>query len=68
MKDVKSKRNSSIELLRIFSILLIVASHFAQHSGLISLSGKNKWLINIFLSLGQIGVAFFFLITGYFFQ
>jgi hypothetical protein len=76
---MKSKRQSNIELLRIFSMLLIIGHHLSVHGIAHSLSPnkerRNKWYngnkINklIFIYLipgGNIGVGIFFIITGYF--
>jgi len=62
------KRNSNIEFLRIFSMLLIICSHFCVHNEIIKSSlplGINRFLLEFF-SLGNIGVIIFILITGYF--
>ena len=65
---MKKHRNTNIELLRIISILMIVLSHYSVHSGIsrnmLSL-GWNRFLLEI-TSLGNIGVIFFVLITGYY--
>lgn len=63
----KKERRSGIELLRIIAMLMIVSCHFAQHvpwtfDGL----SFNHWWVKVLLSLGQTGVAIFFMITGYF--
>jgi surface polysaccharide O-acyltransferase-like enzyme len=62
------KRNSSIELLRIISILMVIISHYSVHNGvdnsLLPLS-VNRILLESF-SLGNIGVMLFVMITGYF--
>lgn len=62
------KRNTSIEMLRIVSILLIVMSHYSVHSGIITSNlplGINRFLLES-ISLGNIGVIIFVLINGYF--
>ena len=61
-----NERNSSIELLRIVAMTMIVVSHSCVHG----LSGISSNLIinNIFkdiLTLGNLGVAIFVIITGY---
>lgn len=65
---MKKERNTNIELLRIISILMIVLSHYSVHSGInrnmLSL-GLNRLLLEI-ISLGNIGVIIFVLITGYY--
>lgn len=73
-----AKRQSNIELLRMISMIMIVANHLASHGVMYkwdSLNAYTVWskgsLVNqyfsSFLSLGgEIGVAIFFIITGYF--
>lgn len=67
MNTIK-KRNSSIELLRIFAMFLILLSHCVSHSeiniGQIT-TNYNKILIQV-LTLGNLGVNLFILITGFF--
>lgn len=72
------KRASNIELLRIIAMLMIVASHFACHgiqhcndlNNAYKIWGQGAELNKLFVSFlnpgGMIGVACFFLITGYF--
>lgn len=64
---MKKGRLSGIELLRIISMVMIVAHHYALHTpwgdGLV---GGKAYLINILTSFGKVGVAIFFMITGYF--
>ena len=65
------KRDSSIELFRIVTMIVIVAHHYVVNSGLIDLVGIEpvKWQ-DIFLMLlgwgGKTGINCFILITGYF--
>lgn len=63
------KRNSSIELLRIISMIMIIFHHFAVHGHFewesSSLSIQRFWHHLIILG-GQIGVDVFVLISGYF--
>ena len=65
----KGMRNSSIELLRIISMVMIVACHFATHSGFTynshTLSIPRFWLSFIEMG-GKVGVDVFILISGYF--
>ena len=65
----KNPRNSSIELLRIISMLMIVFSHFATHGGftfpLQTLSIPRLWW-NFIEMGGSFGVDVFVLISGYF--
>lgn len=62
------KRNSNLELLRIFSMFLIVAHHFALHGyDLNEIYFSNKKIILDFLVLGgKIGVNIFILISSYY--
>ena len=71
LKDIfeeKTKRNSNFELLRIVSILLIVAHHFAVHSGFWydSTVSFNSIFIRLLNYGGEMGVNCFILISGYF--
>ena len=64
----KSQRNSNIELLRIFSMLCIVAYHYFMYgfySEDLFYTG-NKFLSDILGDYGQIGVNLYLLISGYF--
>ena len=61
-------RNSSIELLRIISMIMIVFHHFAVHGGFefgTTLSITHLWY-NLIVMGGKIGVDIFVLISGYF--
>ncbi len=67
--DVSStERQSNFELLRILAMLMIVAHHFAIHSGLPiwSGSGGNVFFAQFLCMQGKVGVDLFVLITGYF--
>lgn len=72
MKDIKSlenQRDSSIELLRIISMIMIVFHHFAVHGNF--LYPKNDFSISYFWynfigMWGKVGVNLFVLISGYF--
>ena len=62
------ERNSSVELLRIIAMLCIVLSHACCHSGLDKLSillTFNGFFIQ-WGTLGNLGVAVFILISGYY--
>ena len=62
------KRESNFELLRIISMLMIVAFHCVFKSGF-SLPGElgvNSFIIYTFWLLGELGVNIFILISGYF--
>jgi surface polysaccharide O-acyltransferase-like enzyme len=64
-----SNRNSSIELLRIVSMIMIVFHHFARHGEFqfwdYELSAPKLWY-NFIIMGGKIGVNIFVLISGYF--
>lgn len=68
MKD-RPLRQSNIELVRIVAMMMIVAVHYMQH-GLSQCGVQQDYLyyvVSKFVgSFGQVGVALFFLITGYF--
>ena len=62
------KRNSTIETLRIISILLIIASHFSVH-GLFEFDyifSVDYMYMDLLKMCGDFGVDIFVLITGYF--
>ena len=69
-----SNRLSNIELLRIISMFLIVASHYAHHGIWLDTPNIGNWLtgdvfhklFTCFLIQGDIGVGAYFLITGFF--
>ncbi len=66
---MEKERNSNIELLRIIAMILIVAHHFAIHSGFsFPTTGLplNKLWIQLIRLGGKIGVDIFVLISGYF--
>lgn len=71
LKQKKDPRRSGLELLRIIAMLMIVASHLSQR-GNWAWNGAgihftpNQFLMNIIICFGQVGVAIFFAITGYF--
>ncbi len=61
-------RNSSIEVLRIISMLMIVCSHFCTHGGFDTSAMElslNKIILQVG-TLGNLGVALFVMISGYF--
>ena len=69
--EKKKKRNSSLELLRIIAMLMIVAAHLSQRGNWLWNNADielsfNHFLMNIIICFGQVGVAIFFTITGYF--
>ena len=61
-------RNSSFELLRITSMLLIVAHHFVVHGkfDLTASFSKNIFFLQSLSMFGKLGVNLFVLISGYF--
>ena len=67
----EGKRNSSIELLRILSMFVILAHHFAVHNAFdytLMDAGLSRLFVQLFLeSGGKIGVIVFFTITAWFF-
>lgn len=67
MSSVKNNRESNIELLRIISMFLIIASHFSVQGEFVfdNTLSLNTYYLQI-LTLGNIGVNIFVLITGYF--
>ena len=66
--ELKQKRNSSVELLRIIAMLFIVISHYSVHGGIDIKAldfSFNKILLQI-STLGNLGVIIFMMISGYF--
>lgn len=64
----KQKRNSSVELLRIISMIMIIMSHYCYH-GVINVASLSLNFNKIILQLGflgNLGVNIFFLISSYF--
>lgn len=61
-------RNSSVELLRIISMLFIVLSHSCVHGGFVNIN--NEFTFNSVIvqwgTLGNLGVDIFVLISGYY--
>ena len=71
MSRIKNSRNASIELLRIIAMLMIVGNHLVYYGvwkEQIWIEGTelNRWVVCILFPGGQVGVAVFFIITGYF--
>lgn len=67
MKKLWNKRESNFELLRIVSMLFIVAAHFSLYNDFDGgmLLG-NQFIYSFFRCGGKLGVFLFLLITGYF--
>ncbi len=66
---LKRHRQSNIELLRIISMILIVAHHFSVHGGFDFSSTSfsvNRLYIQFLAMGGKIGVDIFVIISGYF--
>ncbi len=62
-----TKRFSNFELLRLFSIFLIVSFHCVYHSGLsYATFSFNVFIVKTFYLFGELGVNLFLLISGYF--
>ena len=68
IKTNNKLRSSSFELLRIISMLLIVAHHFVVHGkfDLTSTFNKNIFFLQSLSMFGKLGVNLFVLISGYF--
>lgn len=71
MEEIKTKRQSNFELLRIFAMVMIVSHHLAVH-GVVpeafyeSSSFLNKSFAAFLIPGGTIGVALFFMLSGFF--
>ena len=67
---IPKERNSSLELLRIISMLLIMCAHFVVHGNYpvptIDTFSLNHIVLQVIGSYAYVGVAAFMLITGYF--
>ncbi|MCM1157438.1 MAG: acyltransferase [Bacteroidales bacterium] len=61
-------RNSSLEMLRIISMILIVSHHYAVHGFETVEMGYsfNRYIIGVLSLGGQVGVSCYILISGYF--
>mgnify|MGYP000113441090 CR=1 FL=1 len=64
MENFKIKE-LNLELLRIISILLIIAHHLAVHTPFIFNNIYIKYIVYFFSLGGKIGVNSFILLTGY---
>lgn len=71
-KCKEPKRISNFELLRIISMLLIIFNHFSynvfwENDSWLGLSLVNRIFVSSFFPLaGEVGVAIFFMLAGYF--
>lgn len=67
-QKIKTPRNSAVELLRILAMLMIVLSHACYHGGYDSVYAADSInrLFTQFGYLGNLGVAVFVMISGYF--
>ena len=67
---IKAKRQTSIELLRVISTLLIIGYHFVcfryKNFGALGLVNLNNFIMSFLWAGGKFGVVLFGLITGYF--
>lgn len=64
----KTGRNSNIEIIRIISMILIVAHHYALH-GFVNIEltySINKYIVEVLSLGGKFGVSCFILISGYY--
>ena len=72
MGEVKAKktRNANMDLLRIFSMFLIILLHSIDHSGVLEQAGFSSTAINLWVQftymLTQVCVNLYVLISGYF--
>ncbi len=70
MKHTQKMRNSSIELLRVISMLMVVAHHFVVHNldSAWDINGdSSRFLIAVFAApLGKISIVSFFAVTAWF--
>ena len=68
MKHTQKMRNSSIELLRVISMLMVVAHHFVVHNldNAWDINGdSSRFLIAVFAApLGKISIVSFFAVTA----
>lgn len=68
MADTVKIRQSNMEMLRIFSMLLIVMCHYATHGVMknVDIPAACQWQVDILKLGGGIGVDVFVLISGFF--
>lgn len=68
-KPSTTPRQSNIELLRIFSMIIIIGHHFSVHGGIIfptNVININRLWVQFIQMGGKIGVDIFIMISGYF--
>lgn len=67
-KNINNKRNSNIEMLRIISMLLIVAHHFTLHGYEITKLefSYNKLILDFFVLGGKVGVNIFIIVSSFY--
>lgn len=68
-ENIGKQRNSSFELLRIVSMILIIAHHYSVHGGWVydyNILSTNKLFIDLLSIGGKLGVNCFVVITGFF--
>ena len=66
---MKNKRLYGLDILRIFSMVLITVIHYIAYSGIMyqsSLAIYNKVILSVFSGISVVAVNVFVLITGYF--
>lgn len=64
---VKKERNSTIELLRIFCMLAVIAHHCVVHGGAMAMEPcTNKYIASLILPLGKISFTCFVAISMWF--
>lgn len=63
---MEKNRQSNFELLRFFSIFVIIVHHFAYHNELYELDNINRYFGIVLFSFGKMGVNLFVILTGYF--
>lgn len=67
LNSIKKERDSRLEALRIFCILIITLHHAFYHSDVMEQTmSVNRILAQLFLLGGKLGVNIFILISGYF--
>ncbi|MEE0264877.1 MAG: acyltransferase [Acutalibacteraceae bacterium] len=65
-KKIKKTRNSNLEILRILSVIMIIAHHYALHGFDNVPYSFNKNVLEILVSGGKLGVDIFVMISGYY--